>query len=145
MNAILQTLCFHCGLPVPASGRWSVCIDDIDQPMCCPGCEAVAQAIVDNGLTDYYRNRQTLPQGVAEPIPDALSLYDTPELSAQFTNTEGGGEATLSVEGIRCAACVWLIERRLSQVPGLQAADLNVATEKLQVRWDTTQCKPSDI
>ena len=145
MNAVVETSCFHCGLPVPAGSHWSVRIDDIDQPMCCPGCEAVARTIVDNGLTDYYRNRQTLPQGVAEPIPDALRLYDTPELSAQFTNSEGGGEATLSVEGIRCAACVWLIERRLAQVPGLQAADLNVATEKLQVRWDPAQCKPSDI
>lgn len=145
MNAIAQNSCFHCGLPVPVGSHWSVHIDDIEQPMCCPGCEAVAHAIVDNRLTDYYRNRQTLPQGVAEPIPEALTLYDTPELSAQFTNSEGGGEATLSVEGIRCAACVWLIERRLSQVPGLQAADLNVATEKLQVRWDTSKCKPSDI
>ena len=145
MNAVLQTSCFHCGLSVPSGTHWSVRIDDIEQPMCCPGCEAVARAIVDNRLTDYYRNRQTLPQGVAEPIPEALTLYDTPELSAQFTNSEGGGEATLSVEGIRCAACVWLIERRLSQVPGLQAADLNVATEKLQVRWDTSKCKPSDI
>lgn len=137
--------CFHCGLPVPAGSRWNVRIDDIDQPMCCPGCEAVARAIVDNGLTDYYRNRQSLPTGVAEPIPDALKLYDTPELAAGFTNSEGGGEATLSVEGIRCSACVWLIEKRLSQVPGLQAAHLNVATEKLQVRWDAAQCKPSDI
>ncbi len=145
MNALIETSCFHCGLPVPAGSHWNVRIDDVEQPMCCPGCEAVARAIVDNGLTDYYRNRQTLPQGVAEPVPDALKLYDTPELAAQFTNRDGGGEATLSVEGIRCAACVWLIERRLSQVPGLQAADLNVATEKLQVRWDTSQCKPSDI
>lgn len=145
MNALIETSCFHCGLPVAQGSHWNVRIDDVEQPMCCPGCEAVAQAIVDNGLTDYYRNRQTLPKGVAEPIPDTLRLYDTPELSAQFINREGGGEATLSVEGIRCAACVWLIERRLSQVPGLHAADLNVATEKLQVRWDTTQCKPSDI
>ncbi len=145
MNAITDISCFHCGLPVPKDSRWNVRINEVEQPMCCPGCEAVARAIVDNGLTDYYRNRQTLPQGVAEPIPDALKLYDTPELAVQFINQEGSGEATLSVEGIRCAACVWLIERRLSQVPGLQAADLNVATEKLQVRWDTSQCKPSDI
>ncbi len=140
-----ETGCFHCGLPVPAGSHWKVRIDETDQPMCCPGCEAVARTIVDNGLTDYYRNRQTLPTGVAEPVPDALRLYDTPELAAQFSNREGGGEATLSVEGIRCAACVWLIERRLARVPGLQSADLNVATEKLQVRWDPTQCKPSDI
>lgn len=137
--------CFHCSLPVPAGSPWTVRIDETDQPMCCPGCEAVAQAIVDNGLTDYYRSRQSLPDGVAEIVPEALSLYDAPELAGQFTGSHGNAEATLSVEGIRCAACVWLIEKRLSQVPGLQSADLNVATEKLQVSWDARLCKPSDI
>ena len=137
--------CFHCGLPVPAGSPWTVRIDETDQPMCCPGCEAVAQAIVDNGLADYYRSRQSLPDGVAETVPEALSLYDAPELAGQFTGSHGNAEATLSVEGIRCAACVWLIEKRLSQVPGLQSADLNVATEKLQVSWDASLCKPSDI
>lgn len=137
--------CFHCGLPVPAGSAWSVVIETLDQPMCCPGCEAVAQAIVDNGLTDYYRSRQSLPEGMAEVVPDALSLYDAPELAAQFLGKDGNAETTLSIEGIRCAACVWLIEKRLSQVPGLQSAHLNVATEKLQVSWDASQCKPSDI
>jgi len=137
--------CFHCGLPVPEGSRWSVEIDAIDQPMCCPGCEAVAQSIVENGLTDFYRTRQSLPGGVTETIPQAIKLYDVPELAAQFTRADGGAEATLSIEGIRCAACVWLIERRLAKVPGLTAANLNVATEKLQVRWDASQCKPSDI
>ena len=123
-----SSTCFHCGLPVPAGSQWSVRFDDSDQPMCCPGCEAVAQTIVANGLTDYYRSRQSLPAGVAPIIPDALKLYDTPEIAGQFTNDEGEGETTLSIEGIRCSACVWLIEKRLSQVPGLQAANLNVAT-----------------
>lgn len=137
--------CFHCGLPVPAGSAWQVAIDGAERAMCCPGCEAVAQAIVANGLEDFYRNRQSLPQGVAGEVPDALKLYDTPEMAARFTAADGGGEATLSVEGIRCAACVWLIEKRLSQVPGLRAANLNVATQKLQVQWDAGQCKPSDV
>ena len=137
--------CFHCGLPVPEGSHWTVAMDGIDRAMCCPGCAAVAQAIVDNQLTDYYRNRQSLPQGVAAPVPDELKLYDTPELASQFTAADGGAEATLSIEGIRCAACVWLIEKRLSQVPGLTAANLNVSTEKLQVTWDAGRCKPSDI
>lgn len=145
----MTAACFHCGLPVPAGSHWSVVIDHLPRAMCCPGCEAVAQSIVDNGLDDYYRNRQQLPEGAADGqaqrVPDALKLYDAPELASQFTNEQGGAEALLSIEGIRCAACVWLIEKRLSQVPGLQSASLNVATEKLQVRWDAAQCKPSDI
>ncbi len=146
--AASDAACFHCGLPVPAGSHWSVVIDHLPRAMCCPGCEAVAQSIVDNGLDDYYRSRQQLPDGAADGqalVPDALKLYDAPELAAQFTNEQGGAEAVLSVEGIRCAACVWLIEKRLSQVPGLQSASLNVATEKLQVRWDAERCKPSDI
>ncbi len=144
-----DSACFHCGLPVPDGSHWSVVIDSLPRAMCCPGCEAVAQSIVDNGLEDFYRNRQQLPEGAADAqaqlVPEALKLYDAPELASQFTNAEGGAEALLSVEGIRCAACVWLIEKRLSHVPGLQSASLNVTTEKLQVRWDATQCKPSDI
>ena len=140
-----STPCFHCGLPVPESGHWSVRVDAIEQPMCCPGCQAVAQAIVDSGLTTYYSSRQQLPEGVAAPLPEALSLYDSSELAAQFTNDAGDAQAMLSIEGIRCSACVWLIEKRLSQVPGLKSANLNVATEKLQVTWDAALSKPSDI
>ena len=137
--------CFHCGLPVPEGGHWYVRVDAMEQPMCCPGCKAVAQAIVDSGLTTYYSSRQHLPEGVAAPLPDAFSLYDSPELAAQFTNDAGDAQAILSVEGIRCSACVWLIEKRLSQVPGLKSANLNVSTEKLQVIWDAALSKPSDI
>jgi Cu2+-exporting ATPase len=86
-----------------------------------------------------------MPQGVVDAVPSALKLYDLPELARQFNRTDGSAEVILSVEGIRCAACVWLIERRLAQVPGLTAANLNVATEKLQVRWNTSICQPSDI
>ena len=42
--------CFHCGLPVPAGSNWTVRIESIDQPMCCPGCQAVAQTIVELGI-----------------------------------------------------------------------------------------------
>lgn len=138
--------CFHCGLPVPEGSHWNVTIDSVAQAMCCPGCTAVAQSIVDNHLESFYRERSSFAAGVTDIVPDALKLYDTPELAARFaTSSPLHSEATLTIEGIRCAACVWLIEKRLSQVPGLSAAQLNVATEKLQVSWDASQCKPSDI
>ncbi len=141
-----QQACFHCGLPVPAGSQWTVRIDAVVQPMCCPGCAAVAQTIVDNQLHSYYRDRASFSTRLEEPVPDALKLYDNAAIASRFTTElPDQAQATLSIEGIRCAACVWLIERRLSQVPGLSAANLNVATEKLQVAWDPAHCKPSDI
>lgn len=109
----------------------------------------MAQTIVDSGLTDYYLTRDgysTTADKVAL-VPPELQLYDTPEVIGRFAEKSGADacEATFSVEGIRCAACVWLIERRLATVPGLQNSNLNVATERLHVRWQKDSCKPSDI
>lgn len=146
-----SSVCFHCGSPVPSGTSWSVCIDNQDRAMCCPGCEAVAQAIVDNSLTDYYLTRTGLPLAADKEslVPPELTLYDAPEVLSQFAERSrenaNSCAASFSVEGIRCASCVWLIERRLSRVPGLQEANLNVATEQLHVRWQTDRCKPSDI
>ena len=146
MNAVLKlTDCFHCGLPVPPGSSWSVTIDKLERAMCCPGCAAVAQTIVDIGQSKYYTERDDYAANAfgATLMPPELRLYSNDD--AQFARDASSCEATLSVEGIRCAACVWLIERQLSRLPGVQAASLNVATERLYVRWSKAQCEPGDI
>ncbi|MBB5371465.1 MULTISPECIES: heavy metal translocating P-type ATPase [unclassified Janthinobacterium] len=146
MNAVLQSAsCFHCGLPVPAGAHWNVVIDDVPRAMCCPGCEAVAQTIVDIGQSSYYRERAEYADNASETamLPPELRLYSNDDV--QFARDADSCEATLSVVGIRCAACVWLIERQLLRLPGVQAASLNVATERLYVRWSKQQCAPGDI
>ena len=142
--------CFHCGLPVPQGGIWSVRIADIERIMCCPGCEAVARTIVDSGLSDYYLNRDgySANGGTTALVPDELRLYDTPEAMQQFAsqaNDPDCRDAVLCVEGIRCAACVWMIERRLSTVAGIVSYNMNVATSKLYVCWKESVARPSDI
>ncbi|MBB5609636.1 MULTISPECIES: heavy metal translocating P-type ATPase [unclassified Janthinobacterium] len=146
MNAILQSAsCFHCGLPVPAGARWHVTIDQTERAMCCPGCEAVAQTIIDIGQGSYYRERDAYAVNAADTaiLPPELRLYSNDDV--QFARDADSCEATLSVVGIRCAACVWLIERQLLRLPGVQAASLNVATERMYVRWSKQQCAPGDI
>ena len=56
-----------------------------------------------------------MPQAVPE-----LAAYDTPEVASASTRDAGGHarEAALMLEGITCAACVWLIEQRMAVVPG---------------------------
>ena len=147
MSAVLAPqACFHCGLPSPAGSSWAVQIDGALQTMCCPGCAAVAQGIVEAGFTDYYTTRTEFGASAAPGgVPAELALYDAdPRLNG---GVEGAADcaAVFSVEGIRCAACVWLIERRLAHLPGMLTADMNVATERLNLRWDGRLCKPSDI
>ncbi|MDL2354822.1 MAG: heavy metal translocating P-type ATPase [Pseudomonadota bacterium] len=147
MNAVLAPCaCFHCGLPVPAGAAWSVAIDGAARPMCCPGCAAVAGSIVASGFADYYSSRTeyAATSDLAALAPPELALYD----SADAADAAGQGEACealYAVDGIRCAACVWLIERRLRSLPGMRGADMNVATGRLKVSWSPAQCRPSVI
>jgi len=118
--------------------------------MCCYGCQAVAQAIVDSGNADFYRHRTaTSPTGQAL-LPDFIRqtrVYDHPEIQKTFVRTRGEHrrEAALILEGIVCAACVWLNERHVAQLPGVLDVQVNYATHRARVSWDETQIQLSDI
>ncbi|MFO1422839.1 MAG: heavy metal translocating P-type ATPase [Candidatus Competibacteraceae bacterium] len=142
--------CFHCGLPVPAGTHYAAVIDGQRQPMCCHGCEAVAEAIVAAGLTDFYRHRTTLSRRAEDLIPEplrGLKLYDRPDLQKNFVRAESEHirEAALILEGIVCAACVWLNERHVGRLPGVLEFRVNYSTHRARLRWDECQIKLSDI
>ena len=118
--------------------------------MCCAGCKAVAQAIVDNGLDDYYRHRDALPESPREALPAVLgelTLFDHPDVQKSFVRPLAGHEreASLILEGITCAACVWLNEQHLTRQAGVTAVDINYATRRARVRWDEQRIKLSGI
>ena len=133
--------CFHCGLPLEAT-FYSVMIEGVGHGTCCRGCQAVAQTIVGSGLVAYYRNR-TAPSPTASNagLPAELGVYDLPEVQRGFVRDAPAGshekEASLLIDGVTCAACVWLIEQRLARLPGLTAVSLNYATRRARVRWNT--------
>ncbi len=145
-----QVDCYHCGLPVPSGTRYSAVVLDEPRAMCCQGCQAVAEAIVANGLEDYYRYRTELPQNVEDLVPDELRdlmLYDHPEVQKSFVSQAPGDykEASLILEGITCAACIWLNERHLKQLQGIQQVSINYTTHRARIIWDENQIKLSDI
>ncbi len=139
--------CFHCGEPVSPDVRRGVVIDGEHRPMCCAGCEAVARTIVESGLGDYYRQRETLPARPSAIVPDELRRYDLPAVQATFVEAADAHarEASLLLEGVSCAACTWLIERQLARLPGVGSASVNYATGRARVRWDERQVHLSDI
>ena len=142
--------CYHCGLPIPDDIELSVRITGEVRSVCCYGCQAVAQSIVDNGLEDYYRSRDALPESPREAMPavlDQLALYDHAEFQKSFVKELGESEreASLLLEGITCAACIWLNEQHVGRLPGVTAVDINYATRRARVRWDESRIKLSDI
>jgi len=142
--------CYHCGLPIPAEADFSVEVTGQRREMCCVGCQAVAQAIVANGLDDYYRHRDAMPESPREALPQALQelgLFDHPEVQKNFVRPVGEHEreASLILEGITCAACVWLNESHIARQRGVTAVDINYATRRARVRWDERQIKLSQI
>ncbi len=125
-------------------------IDDQPRAMCCHGCQAVAQSIVDNGLADYYRSRDALPESPREAMPailEQLVMFDHAEFQKSFVKALGENEreASLLLEGITCAACIWLNEQHIARLPGVTAVDINYTSRRARVRWDESRIKLSDI
>jgi len=130
--------CYHCGLPVPEHSEWSVIIQAQPRPMCCPGCQAVAQAIVEAGLQEFYTYRTTQAPTGQLLIPEFLQqtqVYDNPAVQKRLVRLEGEyiREVSLILEGITCAACVWLNERHLRTLPGVLSVQVNYSTHRATV------------
>lgn len=141
--------CYHCGLPVPAGSPYEALVLGETRAMCCPGCQAVAEAIVAGGLESYYRHRSETaanPDALPGALPDELALFDRADVQQPFVQHEGElSETSLLIEGISCAACGWLIEKHLRGLPGVAEARLNLSNHRLQVRWTDSQIPLSSL
>jgi len=144
---IVSAGCFHCGLPIPADAEFASVIEGKHRDFCCFGCQSVCGAIYEAGLQGYY---QRTPEGVLlgpppEP-PKDIDIYDFEEVQQEFTTCSGEERSIhLLVEGIHCAACVWLIERGLKKVPGVLSAEVNLASKRLHLKWDNSKIKLSEL
>lgn len=148
-----ETSCYHCGLPVLTGQKYSAQVLGQNRLMCCFGCQAVAEAIVENGLEDYYNYRTEMPNTAETLVPEELrqlTLYDHPEVQKSFVFTIDNAstsikQASLILEGITCAACIWLNERHLKQLPGVREVAFNFATHRARISWNDNEIKLSHI
>lgn len=122
--------CFHCGLPVPARGAHHASVLGAKRDFCCAGCEAVARTIALAGFEAYYTTRTTPAARPVEPAPVPITR---------------GNDAALILERVRCAACLWLIERQLRRHCGITRVELNYATQRAHVAWDPARTSAAAI
>src|SRR5579875_3842554 len=51
----------------------------------------------------------------------------------------------LSIAGMTCASCVARVERKLGRLDGVQAAGVNLATERASVAYDPARVSPAQL
>ncbi|MBU2181344.1 MAG: cadmium-translocating P-type ATPase [Gammaproteobacteria bacterium] len=139
--------CFHCDEQVPEHSNFVLSFDGAERSFCCPGCVAVADTIISQGLGDYYRFR-TAKAAKAGLVPEQLQQtnYDNDEvLSDLSTKVDGLQQIELSITGMSCAACAWLIEKQLRQHPAVGRVSVNSGTSRCIVSWDPATAKLSEL
>lgn len=146
-NPASRALCFHCNEPLRGA-RLTARIDGRDEAVCCQGCRAVAEVIAGSGLADYYRFRQDAgarPEP-AESLDNSWAALNRPEVAAQFIRSSDATDSVvLAVDGLRCAACSWLIDRVLGDAPGVQEVTTNGATGRTYISWRRADAGLGDI
>ena len=83
---------------------------------------------------------------IINPLPPSSEAQLPPEFAA-CTRWQGQGDdrrgvTTLQVSGLVCAACAPTIERALSQVPGVEWAQVSGSARRAQLHWDPRRCSP---
>ena len=122
--------CSHCRLDFDEKQM----LEKDDHFFCCTGCEAVFELVQSKGLGDFY---ERLGKNSLEPVnfKQNLGVFDS---FVRPTN-EGFSEIHLVIDGIFCAACVWLNEKILIEEQGVIEASVNPITHKARVVFDERQ------
>lgn len=138
--------CTHCHLEFDES----VMIKEPDNPelnFCCNGCQGVYHLLKDDGLDSFYEKmgKNTIAPPVA--VGTDSSNFDMESFKSRYikTTNEGFSRVDLIIEGIHCAACIWLNEKVLAQTDGIVEASINFTNNKAKIVWDEDTIKLSEI
>jgi len=148
-QATIDTDCLHCGSRL---GRfWQ----PEDGPFCCRGCRTVYELIHGADLEKFYDLRRG-PQPPASSLrPDSFAWLDrviadqipTATASAADGETQPGAKPktsglwrlSLDLQGVHCAACVWLLEELYHREAGGISIRINPTLGKVGLVWDPQQ------
>jgi len=136
--------CIHCGLPVPAG-----LIDETDEhQFCCNGCRMVYETIRGCGLQRYYEFKdETYSMEPARITGGQYESFDNSTFQEQHVSTVDDGlkAIDLYLEGVHCAACLWLIEKLPHLLNGVVDARLDIRRQVVNIIWDDDTVKLSHI
>ncbi|HHH50899.1 MAG TPA: heavy metal translocating P-type ATPase [Campylobacterales bacterium] len=139
--------CTHCQLEFDET----VMITEKDNPdvyFCCNGCQGVYHLLKDDGLDSFYEKigNNTIAPPLTSSKQDSSS-FDMDSFRQRYIKStrDGFSQIDLVIEGIHCAACVWLNEKILDDTDGVLEANINFTNNKAKIVWDEDTIKLSQI
>lgn len=128
--------CWHCGEPVATTPALTARVGGVERAVCGEGCRVAAERIDALGVASYYDVREE-PAQKPELDGTASSAWHRPELARHAIRDLGDGrrETLLLIDGVRCAACVMVVERALTAEPGVEDVQVNAASKRARVIW----------
>jgi Cu2+-exporting ATPase len=118
--------------------------DEEGREFCCEGCRAVYGFIQGEGLSDFYKRRER-EWSAGSPAPAPADVFDTSLFEEVSRDTDEGRETDFYIDGIRCASCVWLVEKMLERTEGVRSARVNYATHRARVVRDPAAVSLEEI
>ena len=138
--------CTHCQLEFDET----VMITEENNPdvyFCCNGCQGVYHLLKDDGLDSFYDKMGN--STIAPPVEtdDNVENFDLESFKQRYIKItpDGFSKVDLVIEGIHCAACVWLNEKVLDSTDGILEANINFTNNKAKIIWDEDTIKLSEI
>jgi len=142
-----KVACSHCNLEFEKDQMIKENLADKELYFCCNGCQGVYHLLSNEGLDSFYdklgKNTLTPPKELDQNI----EKFDLDSFEKRFIKTtqEGYKQVDLIIEGIHCAACVWLNEKILFDTDGIIEANINFTNYKARIVWDDSKIKLSEI
>jgi heavy metal translocating P-type ATPase len=126
-------LCSHCGQVVVRPLR----VDHADDwQFCCYGCRSVYHLLQSSGLSQFYSLRRCVgSEGTGMPGQSSTEFLFLDETDSDFFETDGDRRrARFFVDGMHCAACIWLIERLSVLVAGVDSVKVDFGHSIVDIR-----------
>lgn len=138
----MKIACDHCGLEFDRARM----IKDNDKFFCCNGCLGVYKLLKNENLEGFYQKKGDVLLEPVKIYDDDALRFDEPLFQEQFVKQKGAlKEVSLIIEGIHCAACVWLNEKVLEKESGVVELNINFTTHKARLVFDEQKIKLSKI
>ncbi|MSN25842.1 MAG: heavy metal translocating P-type ATPase [Geobacter sp.] len=142
MTKLTESTCSHCGI----SFRWkAIEIEDVDggrKSFCCRGCRGAWQLICSSGMGSFYQRGERVTPTVNELTTPA---YNESDLAQRLIPEGEFCRFDILIGGISCPSCIWLLERMISGIPGVEHVSLSYSAGIASLSINPLRVSPLQI